>query len=198
MLFITKADNSEEQTAFARRNFSWDWPIRKSGWKSVIYPYPWTFCFSFLLCPLNVKMWFWFLSARLQTPLLHHDFVRLASALGQLSAREADFQYGKLFSEVVREQQETRQTHKNGRMRRKAALGFDCSAITAESKESLASLGTNAGSQSSSNRSKGRKLHACRTNVAHSLLSRCPNPHDIFLTTNSSRPLSNLKDFFCL
>ena len=140
MLLITKADNSEEQTAFGRRNFSWDWPIWKSGWKSLIYPYPWIFCFSFLLCPLNVKMCFWLLSPQLRTPLLHHDFIRLASALGQLSAWEADFWYGKLLSEVVREQQERWQTHKNRRMRRKAALGFDCSAITAKPNESPASL----------------------------------------------------------
>lgn len=103
----------------------------------MIYPYPWNFCFSFLFCPVNVKMWFWFLSPQLWTPLLHHDFIRLASTLGWLSAREADCWYGKLLSEVVREQQETWQTHKNGRKRRKAALGFDCSA---KSKESSASL----------------------------------------------------------
>jgi len=42
-----------------------------------------------------------------ESPLLHHDFIRLPSALGQLSAQEADLWYRKLLSEVVREQQET-------------------------------------------------------------------------------------------
>lgn len=39
--------------AFGRRNFSWDWPVRKTSWKSVIHPYPWIFYFSFILCTLR-------------------------------------------------------------------------------------------------------------------------------------------------
>lgn len=85
-------------------------------------------------------MWYYLLSPQSLTLLLHHDFIKLASALGQLSVYKANFWYGKLLSEAVIEQQEIQQTHKIGRKRRKAALEFDYSAIITKSKASLASL----------------------------------------------------------
>lgn len=120
--------------------------------------------------------------------------LRLIPAFGQLLAQEAHLRCGKLLYTIVREQQEAQQIHKNGRERKKAALGFGCSAITAKSKKLLVSLNT---VQEKVIREAQVENSACRTSMAHSLLSQCPNPCDIFPTMNSSRPQSGLNNF-CL
>ncbi|KAJ7407222.1 hypothetical protein BTVI_63707 [Pitangus sulphuratus] len=106
--------------------------IKLTTYEYINNEFNWADCLFNRLCTLSVLAY--------ASSLKKHDFIRLTSPFGQLLAQEAHFGYGKLLSEVVREQQETCKTYKNGKERRKAALGFDCSDITAKSKKMLMSL----------------------------------------------------------